>query len=231
MPRLKRGESVAHILKCAAYFAYVGARIFNAARKCGILSEMCGVLDSNPSQPSASTPVVAEIHKEDPQATGGPTSLGVTSEGGADPQLSSGNDPHVLVEKTKSASEGLETVLTQPTTGKGASDFAKKDRKRSQKRKLELEKNKAEAEAVFLTALPSYLNGELPAEFLSIPTLVESVQAKTKTLDALSSLLNKVTEALNKFTQVFASALQNTRDTSVHSACQAGTQPAEGRRT
>ncbi|GJU88425.1 hypothetical protein Tco_1300848 [Tanacetum coccineum] len=32
-----------------------------------------------------------------------------------------GTDPHVLVEKTKSASEGLETVLTQLATGKGAS--------------------------------------------------------------------------------------------------------------
>ncbi|GKB66296.1 hypothetical protein Tco_0927708 [Tanacetum coccineum] len=37
-----------------------------------------------------------------------------------------GTNPHVLVEKTKSTSEGLKTVLTQPTTGKGASDIAKK---------------------------------------------------------------------------------------------------------
>ncbi|GKD11518.1 hypothetical protein Tco_1195925, partial [Tanacetum coccineum] len=133
--------------------------------------------DTNQSQPPASTPVVAGMHKEVQQATGGPTSLGVTSEEGANPQLSSvvsasltkpvysastilhsesasghdasatstaeadpgktnpndsvsqqqgivkgtktisfdhifvGTDPHVLVEKTKSASEGLETVL------------------------------------------------------------------------------------------------------------------------
>ncbi|GKC48574.1 hypothetical protein Tco_1071319 [Tanacetum coccineum] len=40
----------------------------------------------------ASTPVVAEMHKKDHQATGGPTSLGVTSEERANPQLSSGND-------------------------------------------------------------------------------------------------------------------------------------------
>nr|GEU65779.1 hypothetical protein [Tanacetum cinerariifolium] len=87
-----------------------------------------------------------------------PTSLGVTSEERANPQLSSdltakvdpglsapndsippqqgmdegtkntsydhisaGTDPHVLVDQTKSVSEGLETVLTQPTTEKGAS--------------------------------------------------------------------------------------------------------------
>ncbi|GJW30790.1 hypothetical protein Tco_0047665 [Tanacetum coccineum] len=150
-------------------------------------------VDSNPIQPSASTLVVYELHKEDQQETGGPTSLRVTIEEGAHPQLSSGmsasihtkpiyltsiiiyyestsehdvlssskvgadsglsapkdlisqttcNDegpnklsldhifkginPHVLVEKTKSTNERLETVVTQPTTGKGASDIAKK---------------------------------------------------------------------------------------------------------
>ncbi|GJU94884.1 hypothetical protein Tco_1319640 [Tanacetum coccineum] len=33
-------------------------------------------VDTNPSQPSTSTPVVAELHKEDQQAADGPTSLG-----------------------------------------------------------------------------------------------------------------------------------------------------------
>nr|GEU35270.1 hypothetical protein [Tanacetum cinerariifolium] len=109
--------------------------------------------------PTVSTPVDTEIHKEDWQATGGPTSLGVTSEERANPQLSSvdfiakadcglsapndsippqqgmdegtkntsydqisaGTDPHVLANQTKSNSEGLETVLTQPITEKEAS--------------------------------------------------------------------------------------------------------------
>ncbi|GKE40794.1 hypothetical protein Tco_1464199 [Tanacetum coccineum] len=35
-----------------------------------------------------------------------------------------GTDPHVLVDQTKSVSEGLETVHTQPTTEKGASSTA-----------------------------------------------------------------------------------------------------------
>ncbi|GJV61146.1 hypothetical protein Tco_1467246 [Tanacetum coccineum] len=74
-------------------------------------------MDSNQSQTSASTPVVAEMHKEDLQATGGPTPLGVTSEARANPQLSSGTDPHVLAGKTKSVSDGLETLLTTPETG------------------------------------------------------------------------------------------------------------------
>ncbi|GJY05904.1 hypothetical protein Tco_0371844 [Tanacetum coccineum] len=115
-------------------------------------------------QPSMSN---KEAIKEDQQATGGPTSLRVTGEARANPQLSSGmlafnlnrpiystsfiihsesalgNDalaastaeadsgnsapstsPHVLADQTKSVSEGLETILTQPITGKGASSVA-----------------------------------------------------------------------------------------------------------
>ncbi|GJR02686.1 hypothetical protein Tco_0525670 [Tanacetum coccineum] len=149
-------------------------------------------LDTNSSQPPASTPVVTGLHKEDQQATGGSTSLGVTSEEGANPQISSvksasthkehvyltstivhsesasghdasaasttkadpgksdpndsisqqqgidkrpktnsldhtfiGTNPDVLVEKTKSASEGLETIHTKPTIRKGASYIEK----------------------------------------------------------------------------------------------------------
>ncbi|GJW36181.1 hypothetical protein Tco_0059101 [Tanacetum coccineum] len=47
-------------------------------------------IDSNLSQPSVSTPVDTEMHKEGQQATGGLPSLGVTSEERANPQLSSG---------------------------------------------------------------------------------------------------------------------------------------------
>nr|GEZ39708.1 hypothetical protein [Tanacetum cinerariifolium] len=101
-------------------------------------------IDSNPSQPPISTPVDTRIQKEDQQATSGPTSLGVTSEARVNPHLSIGNDAstasiakadignfapstnrHVLANQTKSVSEGLETVLTQPIIGKGASSVAK----------------------------------------------------------------------------------------------------------
>nr|GEU36880.1 hypothetical protein [Tanacetum cinerariifolium] len=57
-----------------------------------------------PSQTSASTPVVAEMHKEDLQATGGPTSLGVTGEARANPQLSSGMSAFNLNEPIYSTS-------------------------------------------------------------------------------------------------------------------------------
>ncbi|GJX98921.1 hypothetical protein Tco_0355940 [Tanacetum coccineum] len=46
-------------------------------------------MDSNPSQPLIYTLVDTGMHKEDQQATGGPTSLGFTSKARANPQLSS----------------------------------------------------------------------------------------------------------------------------------------------
>nr|GEV31486.1 hypothetical protein [Tanacetum cinerariifolium] len=59
--------------------------------------ESNSTVDSNPSQPPVSTPVDTGMHKKDQQATGGPTSLGVTN-------------------KIKCVSDGLETVLTTPET-------------------------------------------------------------------------------------------------------------------
>ncbi|GJR07777.1 hypothetical protein Tco_0790429 [Tanacetum coccineum] len=50
--------------------------------------ESSSAMDSNPSQPPVSTPVDTGMHKEEQQATGGPTSLGITSEARANPQLS-----------------------------------------------------------------------------------------------------------------------------------------------
>ncbi|GJR27845.1 hypothetical protein Tco_1104077 [Tanacetum coccineum] len=61
-------------------------------------------MDSNPSQTSASTPVVAKMHKEDQQETGDPKYLRVTSEERANPQLSSGISTFNLNEPIFSAS-------------------------------------------------------------------------------------------------------------------------------
>nr|GEW97180.1 retrovirus-related Pol polyprotein from transposon TNT 1-94 [Tanacetum cinerariifolium] len=72
--------------------------------------ESSSAMDSNPSQPPASTLVVAKFHKEAHQANGEPKYLGVTNEEGAHPQLSSGTDPNVLADKTQSVSEGLKIV-------------------------------------------------------------------------------------------------------------------------
>ncbi|GJT66904.1 hypothetical protein Tco_1018384 [Tanacetum coccineum] len=310
--------------------------------------EFSSAMDSNPSPPLVSTPVDTRMHKEYQQATGGPTSLRVTSETRANPQLNSGKsafnlnehiysasfiihsesalgndasafsiaeadpgksapsdfipqqqgmnegtkntlydhlfagtDPHVLVDKTQSVIEGLETVPTQPTTGKGASSIARqpsfkdldspkddpiivvddsdedeeadevhatinvetedtlvpkssspsnslptelKDLPskfnelteevkglKKQVHELEIElpgdlkeiPSKLEDFTKTVTSLTSQvaelktLQWELPAEFLYVPSQVEMVQAKLKTLDALPILLNKVTNALN----------------------------------
>ncbi|GKG46448.1 hypothetical protein Tco_0501294, partial [Tanacetum coccineum] len=58
------------------------------------------------------------------------------------------------------------------------------------------------------------LQWELPAEFLLVPTQVETVMAKLKTLDALLSFPNKVTKALNHFSQAIASTSKQTKDAS-----------------
>ncbi|GJW07435.1 hypothetical protein Tco_1569858 [Tanacetum coccineum] len=61
-------------------------------------------MDSNPSQPPVSTHVDTEMHKEDQQATSGPTSLEVISEARANPQLSSGMSAFNLNKPIYSAS-------------------------------------------------------------------------------------------------------------------------------
>ncbi|GKA17954.1 hypothetical protein Tco_0697791 [Tanacetum coccineum] len=114
---------------------------------------------TNPSQPSASTPVVAELHKEDLQATSDPNSLGVTGEVRVDPQLITKADPgkydpkdslsqqqgndegtknfsydHFiagtnlsdLVDKTKSARDGLGTIQPNTETKKAPSTTSPK---------------------------------------------------------------------------------------------------------
>ncbi|GKA87031.1 hypothetical protein Tco_0808742 [Tanacetum coccineum] len=237
-----------------------------------------------------------------------------------------GTNPHVLADQTKSVSEGLETVLTQPTTEKEASsttihgdkegassiikleDLAKlvsqiqpcfkdldspeddpviiidesdkdepnaktKDTSvlrssspsslptklkdlpskinelteeikglKTQVHELEIElpmelkeiPTKLEDFIKTATSLKSQvaelktLQWELPEEFLSLLTKVESAQAKLKTLDALPSLLLNVTKALNMFAEVLESISTKARDQSVPSAGQADTMPAEG---
>ncbi|GKA10846.1 retrovirus-related pol polyprotein from transposon TNT 1-94 [Tanacetum coccineum] len=68
--------------------------------------------DKIPSHYSASTPMVVEMYKEAQQAASGLISLGATSEEGAHPQLSSGTNLSVIVDKTKSVVDGLKTTHT-----------------------------------------------------------------------------------------------------------------------
>nr|GEU99230.1 hypothetical protein [Tanacetum cinerariifolium] len=103
-------------------------------------------MDTCPSHPLPPTPVVGEIHKEAQQVAGGPTSLGDTSEDEAYHQFSSGHDnstdftaqtdpgisapkshPSVLVDKTKSARDGLKTAHTTLSANEesGADDISR----------------------------------------------------------------------------------------------------------
>ncbi|GKC30524.1 hypothetical protein Tco_1037818 [Tanacetum coccineum] len=84
--------------------------------------------DKSPSHISPPIPVVGEMHKEAQQAAGGPTSLGGTSKEGAHPQLSSGSNPSVFVDKTKSVGDGLKTSYTKSGSNEEsrADDLSKK---------------------------------------------------------------------------------------------------------
>ncbi|GJS89375.1 hypothetical protein Tco_0772011 [Tanacetum coccineum] len=256
------------------------------------IKESSSAMDSNPSQPLVSTLVDTRMHKEDQQATGGPTSLGVTSEARANPQLNSGmsasnlnkpiylasfivhsesvsgcdasadsiakadprlsapsnfvpqqqgmnegtknpsydhlsvgTDPHVLADKTKSISEGLETVLTQPTTGKGVSFIARQD--------LPSKLNELTGEVKGLKKQVHELEIELPRDLNDIPTKVDDF---TKIFTSLTSQVTELktlqwelpAEFLSLPAQVLDSASSKAKDQSVPSAGQADTMPAEG---
>nr|GEU81609.1 retrovirus-related Pol polyprotein from transposon TNT 1-94 [Tanacetum cinerariifolium] len=97
------------------------------------------------SHPSPSTLVVSEMHKEAQQASGGLTHLWATSEEGAHLRLSSGSTPSVLIDKTKSAEDGLKLpTLIQVQLLK------------SQKDVLEQQKATTQDEDASLKARPSY---------------------------------------------------------------------------
>ncbi|GJW51794.1 hypothetical protein Tco_0093145 [Tanacetum coccineum] len=122
-----------------------------------------------------------------------------------EPEGSTQGYPLVSVEVLRILKDGGEVLILQ-----------------SQKHKLELEKNKVEAEAALLKAQPLFPNVEQLNELL-----VESTQAKLKTLDALPSLLLNVIKALNKFAEVLESTSTKAGDQSVPSEGQADTMPAE----
>ncbi|GJX07919.1 hypothetical protein Tco_0195851 [Tanacetum coccineum] len=340
--------------------APIGFKIGHSKKR----KESSSAMDSNPSQPPVSTPVDTGMHKEDQQATSGPTFLGVTRNDASAASITEANPgnfaPRDFVPQQQGMNKGTKNtsydyLFAETSTIIKLEDLAKlvshvqpsfKDldspeedhvivlddsdededdevhaTKNSQKHKLELEKNKAEAKVDLLKAQPSFpnveqlkellvkslktkfsniisahdfssslptelkdlpsklnkltgevkglkkkvheleielpgdlkeiptklddftknvtsltsqvaelktLQWELPAEFLSLPAQVASVQAKLKTLDALPSLLLTVTQALNKFAQVLNFASSKAGDQSVLLVGQADTMPAEG---
>nr|GEU83079.1 hypothetical protein [Tanacetum cinerariifolium] len=120
--------------------------------------------DKAPSQPSVSTFADTKLHKEDIQAFGDPTSLGVTSKEGAHPQLSSDESEEEETKKdeythTTSHDVPKDTSVPHPPSPKLAQIqelMAQVHLLQSQKEKLVQQKAKAEAEVASLKVRPTY---------------------------------------------------------------------------
>nr|GEY04807.1 putative reverse transcriptase domain-containing protein [Tanacetum cinerariifolium] len=82
-------------------------------------------MDLNPSQPLVYTPVDTELHKKDQQATGSPTSLGVTKEERANPQLSSGASSTAIHCDKEEASTAIHGDKEEASSTIKLEDFAK----------------------------------------------------------------------------------------------------------
>ncbi|GJX36574.1 pleiotropic drug resistance protein 1-like protein, partial [Tanacetum coccineum] len=187
--------------------------------------EFRSAMDSNPSQPPVSTHVDTGMHKEDQQATGGPTSVGVTSEERANPKLSSGMSAFNLNKPIFSASFIIHSESASRYDASADSTTKANPRlsvpndstpqqlcegletiltqpiigKESQKHKQELEKNKAEV--VLLKAQPTFPNvGQLNE------LLVKSLQSEFSNIlpahDFSSSLPTKLKDLLSKFNEL-----------------------------
>ncbi|GKE59029.1 hypothetical protein Tco_1498214 [Tanacetum coccineum] len=130
-----------------------------------------------------------------------------------------GNNPSVLVDKTKSAGDGLKTAHTD--SDESEEEETKKDEDTHTSHDVPKDTSVAELKNI---------QWELPAEFLDLPSQVSSVQGKLKTLDSLPSLLNTVTDTLNRFATMVETASRAVSK-NVPSASQATTLPAEGGRT
>ncbi|GKA81761.1 hypothetical protein Tco_0788453 [Tanacetum coccineum] len=129
-----------------------------------------------------------------------------------------GTNTSVLVDKTKSAKNGLKTTHTD--LGSLASILEAKDK---------VAKLKAKVKVAFLKAQPLYpdVNQLTELLFLGLPSKISSVQEKLKTFDILSSLLNKVTNTLNRFATSMENASSKITDKSIPLASQANASPAE----
>nr|GEX74850.1 hypothetical protein [Tanacetum cinerariifolium] len=150
--------------------------------------------------------MVGEVHKEAQQAAGNPNIFMATSEEGVHPQLSSGSNLSVFIDKTKSTGDGFKTAHID-------SDESK-----------EKDANKEETHDTSHD-MPNDTS-ELPVELQALHVLVSSVQKQLKTLVFLPNLLNKVIKALNRFATIVVNASKyTTKD--VPSTSQATDSPAE----
>nr|GEW16157.1 hypothetical protein [Tanacetum cinerariifolium] len=172
-----------------------------ATKYSSLTEESSSAMDISPSHPSPPTPMVGKMHKETQQAAGGLTSLGDTNKDGVYSQLSSGSNPSVLVDKTKSAGNGLKITHT---TSSANEESKADDSSRNVKLEDLADILKDTRSAFFTPDSPTdepiivsdvlelkNIQWELPAEFLDLPqlaftTLVENASGAT-TMDVPSA--------------------------------------------
>ncbi|GKA47157.1 hypothetical protein Tco_0740040 [Tanacetum coccineum] len=193
------------------------------------IKESSSAIDSNLSQPPVSTPVDPGMHKEDQQVTGGLTSLGVTNEARANPQLSSGisafnlNEPiyiasFIIHSKSVLGNDALAVSTAEADPRNSApSDFVPQQQGAYQpgshspvsKHKLELEKNKAEA--VLLKAQPSFPNVEQLKELLvkSLKTELSNILSTNDFSSSLPTRMKDIPSKLNELTGEVATVQAN----------------------
>ncbi|GJR31898.1 hypothetical protein Tco_1108130 [Tanacetum coccineum] len=204
-PFVSRKEAI----KDGSSKAPIGSKIGHSKKR----KESSSAMDSNPSQPPVSIHVDTGMHKEDQQATGDPTSLGVTSEERANPQRSSGMSALNL---NKSIFSTLFIDHSEFASGCDASADSSVEadpglstpntlylNNKSQNHKLELKKNKAkaEAEAALLKAQPSF-----PYTVQLNELLVKSLQTEFSKIlfayDFSSSLPTELKDLSSKFNEL-----------------------------
>ncbi|GJV13918.1 hypothetical protein Tco_1359241 [Tanacetum coccineum] len=198
--------------------------------------ESSSAIDSNLSQTLVSIPVDTGIHKEDQQATGGPTSLGVTSEERANPHLSSGCN--ASADSTAEADPGLSALNNSIPQQQGMDEGTKNtsfDHISAGTNPHVLADQTQSASEGFkdLDSLEDDLvivvdNSDEDEEDEVHTTTNAEIEDTSVPKSSSPSLLLNVTKALNKFAQVLDSALSKARDQSVPSVGQADTMLVEG---
>nr|GEZ11399.1 hypothetical protein [Tanacetum cinerariifolium] len=168
--------------------------------------------------------MVGEMHKEAQQAAGDSTSLGATGEEGVHPQLSSGSNLSVFIDKTKSTGDGFKTDHIDSDESKEKD--ANKEETHDTSHDMPNDTSVPPLPSPKSAQIQELMAHELPVELQALPVLVSSVQKQLKTLVFLPSLLNKVTKALNRFATIVVNASKSTTK-DVPSTSQATDSPAE----
>ncbi|GJY54270.1 hypothetical protein Tco_0445934 [Tanacetum coccineum] len=152
--------------------------------------------------------------------------------------ISAGADPHVVIDQTKYVREGLEIVLTQPLTGKGASSIDRKIEEEDASNTIKLEdlaklvlkiinwnlrRTKLKLKLLSLKLNPPFLIRSLPAELKDLSSkfneLTKEVKGLKKQVDELKTLQWELpTEFLSLPEQVLDSASSKAGGQSVPSA-------------